>query len=209
MKWSNQFGSGDNNDKPKSYWGKKLLGGQAGLKFTADKIVDTFPREYFNPYVEPFAGKARTADILRNRGINNIRMVLNDISPHSNKYCREKFPDAIVENMSFENTMSKYDGEDTFFLLDPPWRKNIYTYNDFFRMDRKVIEYYQELLDRVDNLKGDWMITSNADEHECRKSLTKSKWNTVLINSGGKHIFGKPAKTLLCSNIFGLKEESK
>ena len=64
MKWSNQFGSGDNNDKPKSYWGKKLLGGQAGLKFTADKIVDTFPREYFNPYVEPFAGKARTADIL-------------------------------------------------------------------------------------------------------------------------------------------------
>ena len=39
MKWSNQFGHGDTNDKSKSYWGKKLLGGQAGRKFTAKKIV--------------------------------------------------------------------------------------------------------------------------------------------------------------------------
>ena len=206
MKLSNQFGSGDNNDKPKSYWGKKLLGGQAGLKFTADKIVDSFPHEYFNPYVEPFAGKARTAEVLHSRGINDIKMVLNDISPNSNDYCRKTFPDAIVENMSFEDTISKYDEKDAFFFIDPPWRKNIYTHNDFFRMDRSVYEYYEKLLDMVDGLQGTWMITSNADEHECKRALTKSKWNTVLICSGGKHIFGKEAKTLLCSSLFGDKK---
>ncbi len=210
MKWSNQFGNGDTNDKSKSYWGKKLLGGQAGLKFTAKKIVEMFPREYFNPYVEPFAGKARTAEVLYNNGWfthwKDMKIVLNDISPHSNDYCRETFPDSIVENMSFEDTISKYDEKDAFFFIDPPWRKNIYTHNDFFRMDRTVYEYYEKLLDIVDGLQGWWMITSNADEHECKKALTKSKWNTFLVCSGGKHIFGKEAKTLLCSNLFGEKK---
>ena len=210
MKWSNQFGNGDTNDKSKSYWGKKLLGGQAGLKFTAKKIVEMFPREYFNPYVEPFAGKARTAEVLYNTGWfthwKDMKIVLNDISPHSNDYCRETFPDSIVENMSFEDTISKYDEKDAFFFIDPPWRKNIYTHNDFFRMDRTVYEYYEKLLDIVDGLQGWWMITSNADEHECKKALTKSKWNTFLVCSGGKHIFGKEAKTLLCSNLFGEKK---
>mgnify|MGYP003628061568 CR=1 FL=1 len=206
-KWSNQFGSGNMGDKPKSHWGKKLLGGQAGLKFTAKKIVDTFPHEYFDTYVEPFAGKARTAQVLLDRGIINVKMVLNDISPRSNEYCRKTFPSAIVENMSFEKTMKKYDGGKTFFFIDPPWRKNIYTYNDFFRIDRKVVEYYQQLLTIVENLKGDWMITSNANEVECRGLLSKSKYNTILICSGGKHIFGKQAKTLLCSNLFGEKSK--
>ena len=210
MKWSNQFGNGDTNDKSKSYWGKKLLGGQAGLKFTAKKIVEMLPREYFNPYVEPFAGKARTAEVLYNNGWfthwKDMKIVLNDISPHSNDYCRETFPDSIGENMSFEDTISKYDEKDAFFFIDPPWRKNIYTHNDFFRMDRTVYEYYEKLLDIVDGLQGWWMITSNADEHECKKALTKSKWNTFLVCSGGKHIFGKEAKTLLCSNLFGEKK---
>jgi len=209
-KWRNQFGAGDTNDPQKSVWGKKLLGGVAGLKFTAKQIVDEFPRGW-TTYVEPFAGMARTC---KEMGFDMCTfstntIVLNDLSPHSNEYCKKVFPIAIVENMSFEDTINKYDSDKTFFFIDPPWRHNIYTYNDFFRMDRKVYDYYEKLLEMTETMKGDWMITSNADEHECRKILTKSKWNTKLISSGGKHIFGKPAKTLLCSNIFGLKEKSK
>lgn len=241
--WHNQFGSGKKSDPKKSVWGKKLFGGQAGLKFTADKIVNTFPDfingcNYFKTYVEPFAGKARTAKILMDRLYSRknpynyhreFNMVLNDISPHSNTYCRENFQKpvniynktivehgvginddipidtVIVENMSFTKTISKYDHVQTFFFFDPPWRHNIYTYNDFFRMDRKVFEYYSYLLNVVDNLKGTWIITSNADEHECRKILTKSKWNTRLVSSDKNVIFGKKARTLLCSNMFGLK----
>ena len=70
-KWANQFGSGDMNDKRTSVWGKKLLGGTAGLGLTADQIVQlwlnllSFNRlssgsfKTYDVYCEPFAGKAR------------------------------------------------------------------------------------------------------------------------------------------------------
>ena len=57
-KWKNQFGEGKIGDKPYSKYGKKLLGGTAGLTHTAKKIVDLFPdMKNYDYFVEPFAGK--------------------------------------------------------------------------------------------------------------------------------------------------------
>ena len=65
-----------------------------------------------------------------------------------------------------------------------------------------IPDYYNKLLEMVETMKGDWFITSSADEHECRGVLTKSKWNTLIIKSNEKRkVFGKPARTLICSNL--------
>ena len=208
-KWANQFGKGKLTDKKTSVWGKKLLGGTAGLTLTARQIVDLMSNLNggwkYKTYCEPFAGKARTWELLRKNYPAvplGIRVVLNDLSKDSNKYCKEKYPYAVVEYKKFEETIPEYDSEKTFFMIDPPWRKKIYTNNDFFVCPNSIPYYYNTCLDFFDTIKGDWVICSAADEHECRGVLTKSKWNTVIIKSNEKRkVFGKPARTMICSNL--------
>ena len=209
-KWANQYGSGKLTDKKTSVWGKKLLGGTAGLTLTARQIVDLMSYLSgdwkYETYCEPFAGKARTWELLSKIADQMkypiYKVILNDLSKDSNKYCKEKYPYAVVEYKKFEETIPEYDSEKTFFMIDPPWRKKIYTNNDFFVCPNPIPYYYNTCLDFFDTIKGDWVICSAADEHECRGVLTKSKWNTLIIKSNEKRkVFGKPARTLICSNL--------
>ena len=207
-KWANQFGKGDMDGKPTSVWGKKLLGGTAGMTLTAKQTVDLMfklcKKIPYDTYCEPFAGKARVYDILSMRKdmFSYDQTVLNDMSTHSNEFCKEHFKWAIGEHISFEETIKKYDNDNAFFLIDPPWRRKIYTNNEFFTCTMSIPDYYNKLLEMVETMKGDWFITSSADEHECRGVLTKSKWNTLIIKSNEKRkVFGKPARTLICSNL--------
>ena len=104
------------------YCNKTLLGlpnRYPGLTYTARQISLFFPK--CKMYVECFAGLGRTA-----KYANCKTMVLNDKSEYSNKYCKKKFPNAIVENMDFIETIKKYDSKDTFFLIDPIWRTDFY-----------------------------------------------------------------------------------
>jgi len=219
-KWANQYGRGKLTDKRTSVWGKKLLGGTAGMALTADQIVQLWyklipkDRDSYEVYCEPFAGKARTYEVLRNIEKtrynkyahrlfrNGIEVYLNDMSIHAQEFCQKEFPEATITGVSYEKTIQAVDSENTFFMIDPPWRKKIYTNNEFFVCDQSIPQYYNTLLDMVETMKGDWFIASSADEHECRGVLTKSKWNTLIVKSNKKKkIFGKPARTMLCSNL--------
>ena len=211
-KWKNQFGEGNIGDKPYSKYSKKLLGGTAGLTHTAKKIVDLFPdMKHYDYFVEPFAGKARTAKILMDRG-EPLKFVLNDISENVNEYCRDVLMgkcmrDPIIENKSFEQTIEDYDSRRTFFLIDPPWRQMLYKNNSFFECDRTIPQYYRKLVNEIlPSIEGDWFLTFNADEHECRGVLTKSIYATKIVTSGKKHIFGKEARTLVASNLWDEKK---
>ena len=85
------------------YCNKTLLGlpnRYPGLTYTARQISLFFPK--CKTYVECFAGLGRTA-----KYSNCEIMVLNDKSEYSNKYCKKKFPNAIVENMDFIQTIKK------------------------------------------------------------------------------------------------------
>ena len=127
---------------------------------------------------------------------------LNDMSIEAQKYCREEFPEATISGITYEDVIKSVDSENTFFMIDPPWRKKIYTNNDFFICNQSIPQYYNTLLDMVETMKGDWFIASSADEHECRGVLSKSKWNTLIVKSNKKKkIFGKSARTMLCSNL--------
>tara|TARA_R110002020_G_scaffold342168_3_gene556684 strand:- start:2082 stop:2771 length:690 start_codon:yes stop_codon:yes gene_type:complete len=104
------------------YAKKTLLGlpnRYAGLTYTAKQISLFFPK--CKIYVECFAGLGRTA-----KYVNCDIMILNDKSKFSNNYCEKKFPNAIIENMDFIDTIKKYDSLDTFFLIDPVWRTDFY-----------------------------------------------------------------------------------
>jgi len=190
----------------KSVWGKKLLGGYAGIKHTSKQIINLIPDiKKYDLYVEPFSGLGRTANYI------DIPMVLNDKSEYANEFCKDKFSNSIVENMDFMDTINKYDSKNTFFLIDPPWRFDTYDVNNLSFCDRRVWDYYDQLLKRIETLKGDWFLCNSADEHETKNIIRNSKWGLKIVVSEKKVIFGKYARTMVCSNLFDnkLKEEFK
>ncbi len=75
--------------------------------------------------------------------------------------------------------------------------------------DRKVWNYYNELLQKMETIQGDWFILSSADEHEQKNILRNSRWGIKIVESEKKVIFGKKARTMVCSNLFdpNIKEE--
>ena len=118
------------------YCNKTLLGlpnRYPGLTYTARQISLFFPK--CKTYVECFAGLGRTA-----KYANCKTMVLNDKSEYSNNYCKKKFPNAIVENMDFIETIKKYDSKDTFFLIDPIWRSDFYDGSIKFGTEKRYID---------------------------------------------------------------------
>jgi len=188
----------------KTVWGKKLLGGYPGLFHTASKIVKYIPESKI--YVEPFSGLGRTVEL------KHDKIVLNDKSEYANEECRKKFPTAIVENMDFEDTINKYDSEDTFFLIDPPWIFNVYDVREESFCDRDIKSYYSKILKLVKNIKGDFIICASNDEQKMDKILTNTAkfrgYNIKQIESDKGVIFGKKARTLLVSNLpLGDKDE--
>ena len=184
-------------DGKTSVWGTRKLGGYAGVKHTAKEIVEKIPDiNKYKLYVEPFSGLGRTAEHIK------IPMILNDKSAFANDYCKEHFPNAIVENMDFWETIKRYDSPDTFFMIDPPWQYFIYSDNDLAFCDRQVYEYYDTLLKVFDDIKGDWFLLSSVDEHEQRNIIRKSKWGLIIVDSEKNVIFGNKARTMICSNLF-------
>ena len=96
-----------------------------GLHWMSKFIGPYFPKTKY--YVEPFSGLARTAKYSRSE-----IMILNDKSEYANKICRKKFSNAIITNQDFEECIKKWDSEETFFLIDPPWRTDFYDDSNVF-----------------------------------------------------------------------------
>lgn len=179
-----------------SVWGEKWLGGYSGLKHTCEQIIPLIPKSKI--YVEPFAGLARTTISEKHEQI-----ILNDLSQHSNKFCKDKFPMAIVENMDFKETIKKYDSEDTFFLIDPPWRDNVYSKNDLSVLTLKTRQYYEKIFYILDTIKGKFIVCTNehsTGENVCLRE-SKFRYNRIRVESKDGVIFGKKTHTCLYTNL--------
>ena len=90
-----------------------------GLSFNGKLISDYFPVSKI--YVEPFSGLARTAKYAR-----APRVILNDMSEYANRICKKKYPSAEITHQDFADCIKRWDGPDTFFLIDPPWQLDYY-----------------------------------------------------------------------------------
>ena len=60
-----------------------------------------------------------------------------------------------VENLSYEELIPKYDGENTFFYVDPPYWKteNYYSNHDF------DVEDHKKLIEILKQTKGKWALS--------------------------------------------------
>lgn len=65
-----------------------------------------------------------------------------------------------IENKSFEHIFKIYDNEETFFYLDPPYRKT-----KQYAVGKFTDEQYKVLSECCKNAKGQWMMTINDDEY--------------------------------------------
>ena len=177
-----------------------------GLLRMAKFIGPYFPRSRY--YVEPFAGLARTAKHSRSE-----IMVLNDKSPYSNHYCHRTHPKAIIEKLDFIDCIKKYDGPDTFFLIDPPWRVDFYQGAGMTHkgpqsgrtagfIDRTAEQYLTDLKQILPTLKGHYIMTLPT-HFSCRKAKGKtvfpSPFSKTLRHHKG-HFFGNHPSTVLFSN---------
>lgn len=168
-----------------------MSGGYSGLKHTAKQISQYIPD--YKIYVEPFAGLGRVG-----RYSKSECKIFNDMSDYAVQELKKLFPLSTITQMDFEQCIKQYDSKDTFFLIDPPWRKPIYD-NDKSFIDRTPKEYYQILMRILPTLKGDWFLCSSLAERGLNKILTKSGYPMIDIK-GTFQICGKPVTVKIISN---------
>lgn len=167
--------------------------GYPGLENMSKFIIQYIPKSKI--YVEPFAGLGRTVENKHNK------IILNDMSDYSINYLKSHFPFAQVTQEDFETCMLKHDSEDTFFLIDPPWRKNIYQNNSLPFNDRTPIQYYDRLLKEIlPKIKGDWILCVDRDEHEIGKRVSKSGYPNLVLEHPKKKLFNRKIAVRLASN---------
>jgi site-specific DNA-adenine methylase len=173
--------------------GGGLQVGYPGLERTAARISEYIPK--CKTYVEPFAGLGRVA-----RFVKADKIILNDMSDFAIGYLKSKFPSTTITKEQFADCILKYDSEDTFFFIDPPWHSTDYNRNKKTFCDRGVGEYYKELLSLLKNVKGDWMIAGRAEGGK-RATLTVyfNDYDQIVIQGKGK-INGYFNKVRLASN---------
>lgn len=182
--------------KPTTYF---QLKGYPGLQNMAPMIKPLIPSGHL--YVEPFAGMGRTAEPGK-----HTMMVLNDLSDVSRGALHVKYPDAIITADDFAVCIRKWDSSGTVFLIDPPWRKNIYQNNTGPVCDRTPIAYYDALLkDILPTTRGRWVLCVDRDEHEIGCRVSRSHYRNVVLEHPSKKLFGRPiAVRLAFSENWGI-----
>jgi len=169
----------------------KRWAGFPGLAGTAKKIAKMVPKCDY--YVEPFAGTAKVFQELPKSKYNVA--VLNDKSEFVREWLEREF-DNIIRSYDFTTCINMFDFEDTFFLIDPPWNKSYYD-QKFSCFDRKNInEYYEDLLEMCNKMKGKFIITTRKE-------------NKMMLNSGFKNtlvesiyaVSGKYPKVMVTTNL--------
>ena len=185
---------------------KLMISGYGGLTYTKDLIMPYFPKKIIR-FVEPFAGLGRISEM-----VNAEELYLNDLSDYAVNTLKNKFSQTTfnnqkinykIEQMDFRDFIKKYDSEDSFIFCDPPWRKNIYANHEKPAFtEKRIIDYYEALLEILPQCKGDWMITSDRDEHENGRRLQKSGYTNIVLEATDKpKFYGRNPAVRLCSNL--------
>lgn len=175
-----------------------MKGGYSGLAFTSELIADYLPD--CEIYVEPFAGMGRVGKFS-----NAEKKVFNDMSDYAVSKLKNIFPTSIITQEDFEDCIKKWDSKDTFFLMDPPWRKPIYDDCKAF-IDRTPKDYYNKIFGMLPTLKGNWFVCSSLAERGLNRILSKSG-HPILDLKFKRMICGKPATVKIASNKPFIKKQ--
>lgn len=91
---------------------------------------------------------------------------------------KEKVDSFIVENYDFEACIDKYDAEDAFFLLDPPYVPQTRTAPKVYDKEMSV-EDHERLVDKLLNMKGYVMLCGY--DNDIYKRLEDNGFQKVLL----------------------------
>ena len=91
----------------------------------------------------------------KDRNRLRLEQIVDDIK---NTY--KRIQKTTIENRSFEKLFPTYDSEDTFFYLDPPYRKT-----KQYATGKFTDEQYEALRDCLANAEGKFLMTINDDEY--------------------------------------------
>jgi DNA adenine methylase len=100
----------------------------------------------------------------------------------------------VIEHLSWEEFIPRYDREGTFFYLDPPyWKKPFYRHN-FVRAD------FERLADVLGEVKGKWIMSIN-DEPEIREIFGRFHLETVTLSYSAPNGPRPEGRELLVGNL--------
>ena len=178
----------------------KRWAGFPGLAGTAKKIAKMVPSCLY--YVEPFAGTAKVNQELIKRfkdptdEIFIQEAILNDKSRFIYDWLEKEFPQAVITNFDFTDCIERWNSPNTVFMIDPPWNKSYYL-QKFSCFDRKnTNEYYEELLDMCNYIRGKFIITTRKEN----KMMLNSGYKNILIESIYA-VSGKYPKVMVTTNL--------
>ncbi len=102
-----------------------------------------------------------------------------------------------VENLPWQEFIKRYDRDETFFYLDPPYFKA-----PFYNFNLVTVEEYTELADVLAGMKSAWLLSIN-DLPEMRKVFCRFHIRSVSLKysvSKDKNTIGSIGKELLVAN---------
>ncbi len=102
-----------------------------------------------------------------------------------------RLQNVIIEHDDFRNILAKYDAEDTFFYLDPPYVLDTRIGGSVYENEMSL-EDHQELVQMLLRLKAKIMVSGY--DHEVYKPLEEAGW-TKLIFSSKCYLTGRTKKT--------------
>ena len=95
----------------------------------------------------------------------------------------ERLKDVIIEKLDFDKLIKKYDGERTFFYLDPPY----YEHERLYKRDAvDSFSQHKELFAILKKVKGKWLLSYNDHLYirKLYKDFNISEVNTKYSLSG-------------------------
>lgn len=120
-----------------------------------NKLIKDFIPNNINVYVEPFGGTFGLYSLIKDR--INIS-VYNELNPqifHDYKHIAD-----YSYNLDYKDIITKYNFEDTFFYLDPPYHNKESYYDYTF----KSIDDHIELFNYIKNIKGKFVLSYNKTD---------------------------------------------
>lgn len=113
---------------------------------------------------------------------------------YGDKY-KKRLKDTVILNQDFKKVIKKYDSENTFFYLDPPYENSKGLYENF---DISI----QDLYDILKNIKGKFLLSYN-DSEEAKKLFKNYNINIIHTKYTNPRIGSQTRKIneLLISNF--------
>jgi DNA adenine methylase len=122
------------------------------------------------------------------------------------EHIRERLSGVVIECDDFEKVMKRWDGENVFMYLDPPYYGTERYYEGFSRKD------HERLLSLLKQVKGKWLLSGYANELYDRELVGYNRFEFNMVRysyhkTGNNEEYTKPkAKEVLWCNYDVEKE---